>query len=117
MPAEVSLPSFRDIFATQEATSHKMAEHLESLVHHYQNMSQMMHDFEAGEEFSDADMQGAFGVYTPRCTIDPSTEMNQDTEALPVIIGHLEDGAKSIETQQCVLLSASSRRLAERQRP
>lgn len=58
VPAEVVLPSFDAIFASQEETSTKMAEHLESLAHHYDNMSNAMHDYEAGEEFHDEDMEG-----------------------------------------------------------
>ena len=49
---------FDTIFASQDAISSKMAEQLESLAHHYDNMSNALHDFEAGEEFSEEDMQG-----------------------------------------------------------
>ncbi len=58
VPVEVPLPSFSHIFSSQETTSIKMAEELESLAHHYDNMSNALHDFEAGEEFHEEDMQG-----------------------------------------------------------
>ena len=58
VPAEVPLPVFDTIFDSQDAISSKMAEQLESLAHHYDNMSNALHDFEAGEEFSEEDMQG-----------------------------------------------------------
>ena len=35
-----------------------MAEQLESLAHHYDNMSNALHDFESGEEFSEEDIEG-----------------------------------------------------------
>ncbi|KAI0635683.1 autophagy protein Apg17-domain-containing protein [Trametes polyzona] len=92
VPAEVALPSFTDIFAAQEETSTKMAEHLESLAHHYDNMSNAMHDFEAGEEFGDEDMEG----------------MNADADALPGIVLELEDGVHSIEAQRDQLCAAKA---------
>ena len=58
VPVEVPLPVFDTIFDSQDAISSKMAEQLESLAHHYDNMSNALHDFEAGEEFSEEDMQG-----------------------------------------------------------
>ena len=58
VPVEVPLPSFKDVFSTEEDTSTKMAEELESLTHHYGNMQNALHDFEAGEEFEEEDMQG-----------------------------------------------------------
>ena len=59
VPAEVPLPVLDTIFDSQDAISSKMAEQLESLAHHYDNMSNALHDFEAGEEFSEEDMQGS----------------------------------------------------------
>ena len=64
VPVEVPLPSFDDIFASQEATSTKMAEELEALAHHYDNMSNALHDFEAGEEFGEEDMHGKMSPCT-----------------------------------------------------
>ncbi|TBU24040.1 autophagy protein Apg17-domain-containing protein [Dichomitus squalens] len=90
VPVEVPLPSFDAIFASQEGTSAKMAEQLESLAHHYDNMSNALHDFEAGEEFSEEDVQG----------------MNGDADALPVIITELEEGVKAIDEWHQQLLTA-----------
>ncbi|KAH9945266.1 autophagy protein Apg17-domain-containing protein [Epithele typhae] len=92
VPVDVPLPSFRDIFKSQEKTSSKMAEQLESLVHHYNNMDNAFHDFEAGEEFSEEDMQG----------------MNGDADALPVIVGELEGSLRSIEVYHEQLLDAKA---------
>lgn len=63
VPVEVPLPAFSTIFASQEATSGRMAERLEDLAHHYDNMSNALHDFEAGEEFGEEDIQGAVAVF------------------------------------------------------
>ncbi len=65
VPVAVPLPSFNTIFASQEATSGKMAEQLESLAHHYDNMSNALHDFEAGEEFGEEDIMGAVALLFP----------------------------------------------------
>ncbi|EIW57328.1 uncharacterized protein TRAVEDRAFT_169021 [Trametes versicolor FP-101664 SS1] len=92
VPAEVVLPSFDTIFASQEETSTKMAEHLESLAHHYDNMSNAMHDYEAGEEFHDEDMEG----------------MNIDADTLPGIVMQLEEGVHSIEAYRDQLLAAKA---------
>lgn len=74
VPAEVVLPSFDTIFASQEETSTRMAEHLESLAHHYDNMSNAMHDYEAGEEFHDEDMEGMNCVPSLYITSDISKQ-------------------------------------------
>ncbi|KAH9856475.1 autophagy protein Apg17-domain-containing protein [Lenzites betulinus] len=90
VPEEVELPSFSTVFKSQEDISVKMAEQLHSLVHHYHNMQDATHDFEAGEEFLDEDLQG----------------MNADAEALSGIILELEEGVHSIETHGEVLSTA-----------
>ena len=82
-----------------------MAEQLESLAHHYDNMSNALHDFEAGEEFGEEDIQGRqcnvqLVVYW-RLTL--VTGMNEDTAALPVIISELDDGIESISRLQYAL--------------
>ncbi|KAI9061011.1 hypothetical protein FKP32DRAFT_1654906 [Trametes sanguinea] len=92
VPAEVALPRFDTVFAAQVETSSKMAEQLESLAHHYDNMTNAMHDFEAGEEFSEEDLQG----------------MNSDADALPDIILELEGGVHTIEASRDELLAAKS---------
>ncbi|KAI9000558.1 autophagy protein Apg17-domain-containing protein [Trametes punicea] len=92
VPEEVALPAFGAIFAVQEKTSAKMAEHLESLAHHYANMANAMHDFEAGEEFSEEDLQG----------------MNADADALPGIISELQEGIHTIQAYRDELLAAKT---------
>ncbi|PIL29794.1 hypothetical protein GSI_08000 [Ganoderma sinense ZZ0214-1] len=92
VPVEVPLPPFGTIFASQEATSGKMAEQLESLAHHYDNMSNALHDFEAGEVFGEEDIQG----------------MNADADALPIIIAELEESVKSIDGYHEQLLVAKA---------
>ena len=46
------------IFNMQETVSEEMAKHLHSLTGHYEQMAQALHDSEAGETFSDVDIQG-----------------------------------------------------------
>ncbi|KAI0649281.1 autophagy protein Apg17-domain-containing protein [Trametes meyenii] len=90
VPADVALPSLNTIFASQEATSIKMAGQLESLAHHYGNISNAMHDHENGEEFGEEDLEG----------------MNSDADALPGIISELEDGVHAIQAYSDELLAA-----------
>lgn len=58
LPAEISVPNMTEVFNAQEAVSADMAHHLSSLMQHYDQMVQALHDYEAGDEFSDADLQG-----------------------------------------------------------
>lgn len=57
LPTEISIPPMDDIFVSQEAHSVEMANHLSSLTSHYDQIIQALHDFDAGEEFSEADLQ------------------------------------------------------------
>ena len=68
VPVDVPLPPFNTIFRSQEDTSGKMADQLESLAHHYDNMSNALHDFEAGEEFGEEDIQGATMIFCFPCS-------------------------------------------------
>ncbi|KAI0749561.1 autophagy protein Apg17-domain-containing protein [Daedaleopsis nitida] len=92
VPVDVSLPSFEQVFASQERISVKMAEELELLAHHYDNMSDALHDYEAGTEFNEDDIQ----------------HMIQDANALPVIIAELEAGVQSSKELHDQLLSAKA---------
>lgn len=47
-----------NIFSSQEAISTDMAEHLSSLTRHYDQMVQALQDSEAGEAFTEAEIQG-----------------------------------------------------------
>lgn len=58
MPAETSLPLFDNIFTAQEDAKGKMAVQLESLTAHYEQMSDILHEHEAGEELSEEDLRG-----------------------------------------------------------
>ncbi|KAH9902806.1 autophagy protein Apg17-domain-containing protein [Cubamyces lactineus] len=90
---EISEPlDFGAMFKAQADTASTMAKHLESLAHHYGNMQNAMHDFEAGEEFTEDDMQG----------------MNSDADALPGIIIELEEGVRSIEAHRNNLLETKT---------
>lgn len=58
VPVEVTLPSLADIFESQHNVASEMAEQLELLARHYTNMRDALHDYEAGEEFGEEDIQG-----------------------------------------------------------
>ena len=58
LPTEISIPPMDSIFHRQEQASIDMANYLSSLTDHYEQMVQALHDNEAGEEFSEADLQG-----------------------------------------------------------
>ncbi|EPQ54057.1 hypothetical protein GLOTRDRAFT_77963 [Gloeophyllum trabeum ATCC 11539] len=81
MPGANTAPTIESVLLAQEKVSTDMAGHLESLAAHYDQMAAALHDHEAGEAFSDEDLQ----------------EMNRDTEELPAIITELEDNVSSIE--------------------
>lgn len=70
VPVESPLPSTEDIFSTQEEASTKMANHLESLAAHYDQMLVAMRDHEAGEDFSEEDIQGWPARLPTRLVID-----------------------------------------------
>ncbi|KAH9919879.1 autophagy protein Apg17-domain-containing protein [Amylocystis lapponica] len=90
VPLEIPLPSFQDIFTSQETASVKMAGHLESLTAHFEQMAATLRDSEAGEEFDEEDIQ----------------QMNRDTDELPAIIAELEDSVSSIAASHEQLLAA-----------
>ncbi|KAF6757238.1 autophagy protein Apg17-domain-containing protein [Ephemerocybe angulata] len=77
------LTQMQDALIAQDTTIASMAEKLESLAGHYDEMAGALKDTEAGEAFSDEDMQA----------------MNRDTEELPIIMSELDDCAKQIEGQ------------------
>lgn len=90
LPSEINIPPMDDIFTSQETISTDMANHLSSLTRHYDQMVQALHDSEAGEIFSEADIQ----------------EMNRDTEELPNIIRDLEKSGGLISASHEQLVSA-----------
>jgi autophagy-related protein 17 len=58
LPSEITIPPMDDIFLSQENISTDMANHLSSLTQHYDQMVQTLHESEAGEVFSEHDIQG-----------------------------------------------------------
>ncbi|KAH7912803.1 autophagy protein Apg17-domain-containing protein [Hygrophoropsis aurantiaca] len=86
------LPSIEVILTAQEKTSTHMAGHLESLAGHYDQMASALRESEAGEIFSEEDLQ----------------DMNRDTDELPSIMGELEEGTKSISEASEQLLAAKT---------
>lgn len=58
LPYISSLPSINDILESQAQVSTHMASHLESLAAHYDQMAEALRESEAGEAFSEEDLQG-----------------------------------------------------------
>ena len=58
LPPPVTVPNMTEVFNTQDTMSNDMATHLKSLVDHYEQMVQALHDSEAGEAFEEAELQG-----------------------------------------------------------
>ena len=58
LPEETPLPSMEEVFSIQEAASVKMADLLEGLATHYDQILRAMRDHDAGEQFSEQDVQG-----------------------------------------------------------
>ncbi|CCL98175.1 uncharacterized protein FIBRA_00169 [Fibroporia radiculosa] len=90
LPDGAPLPSVNDVFVAQEVASHKMANLLESLAGHYDQMFTALHEREAGEEFSEEDIQ----------------QMHRDTNELPAVVTELEESIVIVETSHQQLLSA-----------
>ena len=80
-----------------------MANHLEGLTSHYDEMAAALRDKESGEEISEEDLQGLF-VYLPCQSFNhwgvQNVEMNRDTDELPSIIADLEDDVASVTNSQ-----------------
>jgi len=69
-----------------------MARHLEGLAEHYDKMTEALHESEAGEEFSEEDIQ----------------DMNRDAEELPKIIQEIEEDIASVHALYTQLVDAKS---------
>jgi autophagy-related protein 17 len=63
LPMSESIPSVKDILASQESSSTTIARHLESLAGHYDQMAGALRESEAGEAFSEEDLQGVAYYY------------------------------------------------------
>ncbi|KAF7968960.1 hypothetical protein HWV62_28749 [Athelia sp. TMB] len=82
LPAKTAVPPINEIIHLQAEVSTQMAGHLESLASHYEQMAGALRESEAGEAFSEDDLQ----------------DMNRDTEELPSIMAELEESILSIES-------------------
>ncbi|KAK7050959.1 Autophagy-related protein 17 [Paramarasmius palmivorus] len=89
LPPLSSPPAIEQFLNEQGTFSVSMANHLESLASHYDQMSNALHESEAGEDFSDEDVE----------------QMNRDTEELPSIMQEMEDSLLSISNVHDSLLS------------
>jgi autophagy-related protein 17 len=58
LPRPSPLPPIEKILSSQTDVSIEMARHLESLTAHYDQMAAALKDSEAGEIFSEEDLQG-----------------------------------------------------------
>lgn len=58
LPSFNSVPSIESILGAQQETSELMASHLSSLTSHYEQMADALRTSEAGEIFSEEDLQG-----------------------------------------------------------
>ncbi|KAI0087279.1 autophagy protein Apg17-domain-containing protein [Irpex rosettiformis] len=90
LPLAISVPNMTEVFNSQETVSADMATHLSSLLQHYDQMVQALHDSEAGETFGQAEIQ----------------DMNRDTNELPAIIADLDRNINSISESHQRLISA-----------
>ncbi|KAG2133664.1 autophagy-related protein 17 [Suillus bovinus] len=92
LPSSSNVPSIEDILNAQQQPSELMARHLSSLTSHYEQMADALKESEAGEIFSEEDLQ----------------DMNRDTEELPSIMAELEEQALLIEDTHQQLVSAKT---------
>ncbi|KIM84999.1 hypothetical protein PILCRDRAFT_67316 [Piloderma croceum F 1598] len=92
LPTTTALPSINDILESQAKVSTHMANHLESLASHYDQMAGALRESEAGEVFSEEDLQ----------------DMNRDTNELPSIMAELEESIFSIESSHEQLLAGKN---------
>jgi len=81
LPPDKPAVDIQKILSTQEHWTTDMAHQLESLTEHFEKMEVALRDSEAGEMFSEDDIQ----------------EMMRDAEELPVILAELEDAWTVVE--------------------
>ncbi|KAJ7903658.1 autophagy protein Apg17-domain-containing protein [Mycena olivaceomarginata] len=87
LPDMPPLPAMDTLLRTQDEKITVMARHLESLAAHYDQMAGALNETEAGEVFSEEDLQA----------------MNRDTEELPSIMNELEESLASINATKLIL--------------
>ncbi|KAG7089557.1 hypothetical protein E1B28_011229 [Marasmius oreades] len=85
-------PSIEQLFHNQDSVTVPMARHLESLASHYDQMASALRDSEAGDVFSDEDVQ----------------QMNRDTDELPSIMAELEECLSAVNNVHQSLSSTRS---------
>ncbi|KAG6909963.1 hypothetical protein DXG01_014232 [Tephrocybe rancida] len=90
LPDDPPMKFTEELLAEQDTIVTTMAAHLESLTSHYGQMSNALQESEAGEAFSDEDID----------------EMNRDTDELPSIMAELGVSADAIEDCHEKLLAA-----------
>ncbi|KAI0303808.1 autophagy protein Apg17-domain-containing protein [Multifurca ochricompacta] len=90
LPSDEPAVDIHKLLSTQEHWTTGMAHQLESLAEHFEKMEVALKDSEAGERFSEGDIQ----------------EMLRDAEELPVILAELEDAWAAVERSHEELLSA-----------
>jgi len=102
LPIITALPSIDNIIQSQVEVSTHMASHLESLASHYDQMAGALRESEAGEVFSEEDLQGRCdSLWTIEWIVQlffMLQDMNRDTDELPSIMAELEDSIFSIES-------------------
>lgn len=90
LPPDKPAVDIQKILSTQEHWTTEMAHQLESLTEHFEKMEDAQRESEAGERFSEDDIQ----------------EMMRDAEELPVILAELEDAWTVMDRSYGELLSA-----------
>ncbi|KAJ4479988.1 autophagy-related protein 17 [Lentinula aciculospora] len=80
LPENTPPPSIEQLITGQDSAQVGMAGHLESLAAHYDQMGNALRESEAGDAFSEDDLQ----------------DMNRDTEELPSILSELEDNLRFV---------------------
>jgi autophagy-related protein 17 len=102
LPTTTALPSINDILESQAKVSTHMANHLESLASHYDQMAGALRESEAGEVFSEEDLQGLLISFELEDSVGFKLvqDMNRDTNELPSIMAELEESIFSIESSQ-----------------
>ncbi|KAJ7581262.1 autophagy-related protein 17 [Mycena floridula] len=82
LPDNASFPGIEVALTSQDCILTSMAGHLESLASHYDQMATALRDSEAGEAFSQEDIQA----------------MNRDTDELPSIMSELDENVANINS-------------------
>ncbi|KAL5526388.1 ATG17 [Sanghuangporus sanghuang] len=92
LPTSGNIPSIQDILTSQEIATSNMANQLEGLASHYEQMRAALEDKEAGIELNEEDLE----------------VMNRDTDELPSIIAELEQDVANVKSSHDQLLSAKT---------